>query len=188
MNLRFLTATALVASVAAFSAYAADGMNAANRACPRESGNQATCVTAETTGTTGTMRSYDSRADGLPMRNHSMMPEGRQPVGTAARRTVSTEDVPVAASEIVGHPVMTPSGQRFGEVTGIRGHGLADKDLLIRIDKAHRAKGLTLEDRATVVPMISGNGKAAVRADEVRLSADGRSLVVGRSSLRPIGS
>lgn len=191
MKFGFLVAAAIVASVPALSANAADDMHVANNAnnpCLRGSEGDQPCTGAAAREASGATQEYGSRTDGLPMQSRSTMSPNPPSSRASAYRTVTTGSNRLAAGDIVGRPVVTPSGRRFGEVTAIQGQQPANEDLVIRVDKPHRARSLTLRDRETSVPMISGDGTAVVREDQVRLSADGRSIVVGRSSLRPIGS
>ena len=190
MKTRFLTAAAIAALTATAGvapAIAADQTNDLEGMYYMGERHQQPSAAQPGTGN-GTMAANEAASTEVPPRYHPMMPPTAHPLGAPDQRTVMIGSDRLVAKDVLGRPVVTPSGTPFGEITAVRGQGPAEKDLIIRVDKAHWAKGMTFPKRDTTVPLITGDGRAAVRADAVRLFVDGRSIVVERSSLRPIGS
>lgn len=106
-------------------------------------------------------------------------------------RTVSIDGHQLAASAVVGSPVLTPSGERLGQVSRVAGLESAN-EIVISLDENRQMKVGSAEpaklpgSKANAEPVIVGGPSAVVGADKIRRAGDGTSLVVEQSSLRPI--
>ena len=106
-------------------------------------------------------------------------------------RTVSIGGENLAASAVVGTPVLTPAGERLGKVARVSGDGSTSEVVISLDDENHQPKvdpekPAKLPGKAGAEPVVVGGPSAVVASDSMRRGDDGASLVIEQSSVRPI--
>lgn len=125
-----------------------------------------------------------------PSWDKSMRLVQKKRLGPVTSGTVIIDGKKFAETEVIGRPVVTPTGTRFGVIKNVRQVGPAEETLIILIDKEHREPLTGMKNagdkKSKDLPVISGDGTAAVNTAKVRSASESRSFVVEKRSLRPI--